>query len=424
MMAESIPDVEGTGPLKEGFRDAPPAFRAGEADVTSYLRAMFEKGTINMSHVSTDVIPSLGSSDLIGTLTTDYDTPRLVCGVPSKLTLRIFNSGQTVVLVEDVDTGAAMNVNDYKDVISKLCSAALNRAKRDFVLIDDYESELFGAHKIVKRGTHGLDPFPLATCNTSLINAISTVMRQLEPLHQNAYRIQLPGLFMQEEAEFVNVVFDLVTDAVQVAACSDRMTSMERMLVDHDGINTTYPSRVVGEQFLASADGAGSQLWRVPGVATTLTRAAIEITCPLFAMYTPNPTLDMTALRSSTNRMHYSQAFVNLEMTPDLGTEVSCILAAMLYPGQVEVLIKSETAEIAESPIDHLGAFFSKFFLSMTPGLANISLSTAERLDGYIAALFGIDGVYRIPGGGTLEFAPDGRNRDFSRSFNILSSRV
>lgn len=57
--------------------------------------------------------------------------------------------------------------------------------------------------------------------------------------------------------------------------------------------------------------------------------------------------------------------------------------------------------------------------------MANISLATAEKLDGYIAALLGFDGLYRIPGGGSLEFLrPTARNRDFVDRLNLLSSRA
>lgn len=284
-------------------------------------------------------------------------------GIPTHLRLKVFNSLQMVVLIEDAPQGENMNVNDFKDVIRKILIETLNRAKRDYVLIGDYDSEIVGVTKIVKRGTHGLDPSVLATCNTGLINSLAAVYANLAPRNLPDFRIQLPGLFLLEEARLIHRAFELITDAAQVAVCSQRMGSMTRMLSDHDGINYTVPEREVGEQFLAMADGSEAPVWGIPGLAPTLTRAAIEITMPLFGINTPNPSNDMSGLRSSTNRMDHSQNFISLEMTPELGTEVSCILAAIMYPGQVEILIRSETAEIAESPIDQLGAFFAKFFL-------------------------------------------------------------
>ena len=394
---------ESTKLESSGVPGAPLPFKEGEIRHIPTIAKLFEHAMHNMAQLTSDALPSLGSTDLLATLTSDIDMPNLVHGVKTVLRVSKFNDSRTVVLYEDYPTGKKLDIMDVKAVIVELFSSIIAFAKSRYEVIADVDTVDIGNYKVVKPGTHGFDYTQVADGNFGMINSMNDLLGMMRPVKLDHWRARFPAILTEEEGRCVNEVYGLIFDQAQVDICNARMRSMELMMTDHDGINMVPPERIVGEIPLAMADGENSQLWDFPLLGPTLTRTGLSLTFPHFSTFVPNTPTDTVGVRASSTRVNVASAFANIEMSSELGVEMSCVIAAMLYPEQIRITVTDVGGDEATSVVDWLGALFSKFFLSTTPGMANVERSTAEKLDFYARNIIMMDGCVRAPHG-TMNF--------------------
>ena len=342
-----------------GVVGAPLLFKEAEIQHIPMVSKLFEHAMRNMAQLTSDALPSLGSTDLLSTLDKDIDKPNLVHGIKTVLRVRKFNDARTVVLYEDYPTGKKLDIMDVKSVIVELFSSIITFAKSRYEVIADVETTDIGNYKVVKPGTHGLDYTLVAEGNFGVLNSVNELLGELRPVKLDHWRARFPAILTEEEGRCVNDVHDLVFDQAQVGVCNARMRSIELMMTDHDGINMVPPERIVGEIPLAMADGENSQLWDFPLLGPTLTRTGLSLTFPHFSTFVPNTPTDTVGVRASSTRVNVASAFANIEMSPELGVEMSCVIAAMLYPEQIRVTVTDVTGDEATSVVDWLGALFS-----------------------------------------------------------------
>lgn len=328
----------------------------------------------NLSNIIQASAKELGNFDLTALLDEKHlDIPNLRNGIKTQLNAKILNNRRTMVLYNNVTPGKPNKVLDQMDYFVNVMEAMVELCNSYYHLIIGFDNEVVGHTRMVKGGQFGLDVTKLDFISNS---SISDLERLLTATTGMQYDVQIPSVMYEWEADIVNRAHLECLDENRVRRCFDRLKSMTVMLADNPDMVVDPVRLMTGERSLSMATGAHSQLWVLPGLGPFLTKTALSFS-PRIELMEIDSRSDRTNLSVSTVRSDISSSF--MQLSPDASTldEISKVIAAMLYPGQILIDIPVE----GNSVVDRAGALFAKLFLSTSNLCQNVSFNTANVLD-------------------------------------------
>jgi hypothetical protein len=334
----------------------------------------------SMNSILNAASSDLGNFDLTKLLPEKHrDIPKMVNDIKSQLDVKIMNRNRSLVLYNNVEKGKTASLLDVSEYIVDVISSMLDLTDKYYHLIVDIENESRGHTRMVKEGQFGLALSKLEIIGNSMLSELE---RRMTATTGRNYTIEIPALMYAWEANIINRVYEEVLNENRVARCRQRMESMMKMLADQPNMLNIAVNQLSGERFLSSSTGTYSQLWNLPNMVPFLTKTALSFS-PRIEMIDIDSASDRIILNIQNTRTTIASSFMSLNADSNVLDDISKVIAAMLYPGQIliDVMTDSPTAN------DRVGALFSKLFLSTSTLCGNLSLNTAAILDGMIRKL-------------------------------------